>query len=489
MVDPVVAADGYIYERTAIAHHLTTVGPRSPITKAPLAHTQLLPCNSLRSAASGVTMSRGMIHPGPPQPPLTSHTTVGSFGGPVQHHYMRTSSDPGDHPHGGGGDWGRMRPSSMTAWDGGMLTAMHMYDPMLAAQSNTDASMPSMHSISSASSRERPGGTPQGPSEKRGPVGLPDPLATLADDLDRLSVEIGYGVLLSSGLLSRGISQTPCVIANHCAAFYASIHICTHPHRERRRSLGAAPAPVTNPPPAWPTSSNERPAVALPGSTPPSTRSPNPFAAAARRTTTQHTAATTYHHTTSLPPPRPSHEGVVFGDDDDGREALQSAFMDGEDESEGGSLPGLEGPRPRGVVGRMITRVGTCPPVPLADWDAVKRINTPSGLGREGPAQQGAQGSGSGQHGSGGGQTSSTDAGIQLPVVDETSPFMTEDAPTPAVPLFPATEGEAEELLGEPSWVRAAPSATAQQLSPFVAATAQQQQQQEKEALKQNIER
>lgn len=50
MVDPVMAADGFVYERSAIARHLTTVGPRSPLTNAPLAHLSLLPCHTLRGA-------------------------------------------------------------------------------------------------------------------------------------------------------------------------------------------------------------------------------------------------------------------------------------------------------------------------------------------------------------------------------------------------------------------------------------------------------
>ncbi len=217
MVDPVVAADGYIYERTAITRHLTRVGPRSPITKAPLAHTQLLPCNSLRNTGSGSGGPTGGARGVPGYPhgaplhgaPLHSHSIVG--GGFVhhhaaasQHHYMRMSSDPGEdhdhHPHhvanaAATHDWNRMRPSSLPAWDGSMLTTVHMggreFDPVLHAQSNTDASMPSMHSISSASSRERQGGTPQGPPQHTPAVAAPDHLANLADDLDRLSVELG----------------------------------------------------------------------------------------------------------------------------------------------------------------------------------------------------------------------------------------------------------------------------------------------------------
>lgn len=42
-----------------------------------------------------------------------------------------------------------------------------------------------MHSMDSADSRERPGGTPPGALERRG-VGMGDALASLAQDLDRI---------------------------------------------------------------------------------------------------------------------------------------------------------------------------------------------------------------------------------------------------------------------------------------------------------------
>lgn len=71
-----------------------------------------------------------------------------------------------------------------------VLTGIDPY----AAQSNTETSLPSMHSMSSASSltRERPGGTPPGVLERRG-VGLGDALASLALDLDRMSLDARCG--------------------------------------------------------------------------------------------------------------------------------------------------------------------------------------------------------------------------------------------------------------------------------------------------------
>ena len=45
-----MAADGFVYERTAIARHLATVGPTSPLTAAPLPHLQLLPCHKLKGS-------------------------------------------------------------------------------------------------------------------------------------------------------------------------------------------------------------------------------------------------------------------------------------------------------------------------------------------------------------------------------------------------------------------------------------------------------
>ncbi len=221
---------------------------------------------------------------------------------------------------------------------------------------------------------------------------------------------------------------------------------------------------------AWPTMHSAN--VALPGGTPPTTtmRSANPFATAARRAQMLHHLTTPAGTTNAQPstvsqPPRPSHEGVVFADDDDDphNHGMQSAFLQG-GEDEGGSLPGLEGPRPRGAVGRTITRVGTMPPVPLLGdaWHASKHVHGGGGGGtrnEEEPAM----------HHTTVGNTS--DGGLQLPVVEETSPFLVEPgAAVPALPLFPAG---AEDTDGEPSWVHAAPSATAQQLSPFVAATVQ----------------
>ena len=49
MEDPVVAADGYSYERSAIAEWLRRGGKNSPVTGAKLAHTKLVPNHRLKS--------------------------------------------------------------------------------------------------------------------------------------------------------------------------------------------------------------------------------------------------------------------------------------------------------------------------------------------------------------------------------------------------------------------------------------------------------
>ena len=49
LVDPVVAADGESYERSALEAWLADKGPVSPATGAPLEHTMLLPNHALRS--------------------------------------------------------------------------------------------------------------------------------------------------------------------------------------------------------------------------------------------------------------------------------------------------------------------------------------------------------------------------------------------------------------------------------------------------------
>merc|ERR1711898_58181 len=49
MKDPVIAADGFSYERSAITKWLTT-NNNSPMTGLPLAHSQLIPNQTLKSA-------------------------------------------------------------------------------------------------------------------------------------------------------------------------------------------------------------------------------------------------------------------------------------------------------------------------------------------------------------------------------------------------------------------------------------------------------
>ena len=55
MRDPVVAADGHTYERRFIEGWLQERGPVSPVTRAPLAHSNLAPnkASGRREAAGG----------------------------------------------------------------------------------------------------------------------------------------------------------------------------------------------------------------------------------------------------------------------------------------------------------------------------------------------------------------------------------------------------------------------------------------------------
>jgi hypothetical protein len=43
MRDPVLAADGHTYERATVERCFSLHGPVSPLTGAPLSHTQLIP--------------------------------------------------------------------------------------------------------------------------------------------------------------------------------------------------------------------------------------------------------------------------------------------------------------------------------------------------------------------------------------------------------------------------------------------------------------
>ena len=49
LIEPVVAADGESYERSAMEAWLAERGAVSPATGAPLLHTQLVPNHTLRS--------------------------------------------------------------------------------------------------------------------------------------------------------------------------------------------------------------------------------------------------------------------------------------------------------------------------------------------------------------------------------------------------------------------------------------------------------
>eukprot|EP00955_Chlamydomonas_euryale_P083114 363801-Chlamydomonas_euryale.AAC.12 len=50
MSDPVIAADGYTYDRAAIAMWLQGGHNTSPMSNAPLPHQNLTPNNALRSS-------------------------------------------------------------------------------------------------------------------------------------------------------------------------------------------------------------------------------------------------------------------------------------------------------------------------------------------------------------------------------------------------------------------------------------------------------
>lgn len=147
-------------------------------------------------------------------------------------------------------------------------------------------------------------------------------------------------------------------------------------------------------------------------------------------------------------PPRSSHEGVLFLDDS--VVVPRSAFEVADGESEGGSLPGLEGPRPAGAVRHRITRAGTTPPVALQDWDPVKPPPRPAG--EEETRQQ---------------TTEEVSQDAWKGNAENDSPFVAADGPQDA-PLFPDLGSAAQGLAEQPSWVDARPSASAL-LSPFVA--------------------
>ena len=69
--DPVVAADGFTYERRAIERHLQTVRARSPKTNLRLAQKTLFPNTSLRILI-GETVSRGRALRAAGEQPLAS---------------------------------------------------------------------------------------------------------------------------------------------------------------------------------------------------------------------------------------------------------------------------------------------------------------------------------------------------------------------------------------------------------------------------------
>ena len=49
MQDPVVAADGHVYDRTSLEKWFAAGKKTSPLTGAPLTHTDLIPCTTLKS--------------------------------------------------------------------------------------------------------------------------------------------------------------------------------------------------------------------------------------------------------------------------------------------------------------------------------------------------------------------------------------------------------------------------------------------------------
>ncbi len=59
LIEPVVAADGESYERSAIEAWLAERGAISPATGVPLLHTQLVPNHALRSTLARMRSDDG----------------------------------------------------------------------------------------------------------------------------------------------------------------------------------------------------------------------------------------------------------------------------------------------------------------------------------------------------------------------------------------------------------------------------------------------
>lgn len=59
MVDPVLLGDGHSYERAAIREWLVAGNMVSPVTRAPLPHTNLVPNYTLRSLLQARTSHSG----------------------------------------------------------------------------------------------------------------------------------------------------------------------------------------------------------------------------------------------------------------------------------------------------------------------------------------------------------------------------------------------------------------------------------------------
>ena len=58
MLDPVRAADGYVYERSAIEQWLALGRKRSPMTNTPLSHPYVIPDRELRASVQAWLQSQ-----------------------------------------------------------------------------------------------------------------------------------------------------------------------------------------------------------------------------------------------------------------------------------------------------------------------------------------------------------------------------------------------------------------------------------------------
>lgn len=61
MIDPVVAQDGYTYERVAVEWFFQVNGVRSPVTGLSMANRDLIPNRAFAKAVSGLSTARNKV--------------------------------------------------------------------------------------------------------------------------------------------------------------------------------------------------------------------------------------------------------------------------------------------------------------------------------------------------------------------------------------------------------------------------------------------